>query len=123
MFNNYNKLKRKNSIKVYQNIKVVYCDQKNLVMFIGPSQIKSLKLKVKIFLLPLSNVITITTVPAFSASATDFKNIKKIQGTTTAKIKQVLIETVYVLHYKLNLVGVGYKALPYKQLNNQLYFK
>ena len=123
MFNNYNKLKRKNSIKVYQNIKVVYCDQKNLVMFIGPSQIKSLKLKVKIFILPLSNLIVITNVPAFSASTTDFKTIKKIQGTTIAKIKQVLIETLYILYYKLNLIGVGYKAFLYNPLNNQLYFK
>ena len=102
---------------------MVYCDQKNIVIFIGPSQIRSLKLKVKIFLLPLSNIITITTIPAFSASATNLKNIKKIQGTTLAQIKQVLIETLYILHYKLNLVGVGYKAFLYKQLNNQLYFK
>lgn len=122
---NYNKFtfKKKNSIKVYQIIKVVYCNEKNIVMFIGPSQIKSLKLKVKIFLLPLSNVIAITGVPSFSASATDLKNIKIIQGTTIAKIKQVLIETLYILYYKLNLVGVGYKAFSYKKLNNQFYFR
>ena len=120
---NYNKFKKKNSTKVYQNIKVIYCNEKNIVMFIGPFQIKSLKLKVKIFLLPLSNVITITTVSAFSASATDLKNIQRIQGTTVAKIKQVLIETVYILHCKLNLIGVGYKAFSYEQLNNQFYFK
>lgn len=120
---NFSKFKKKNSIKVYQNIKVVYCNEKNIVIFIGPFQIKFLKLKVKVFFLPLSNIITITAVPAFNVSATDLKNIRKIQGTTIAKIKQVLIEILYILYYKLNLVGVGYKAFPYKQLNNQFYFK
>lgn len=117
------KLKKRNSIKIYQSIKVVYCDKKNIVMFIGPVQTKVLKLKVKIFLLPLLNVITITTVPVVDVSMMDRKNIKRIQGTTAATIKQVLIETVYVLYQKVNLVGVGYKAFSYKQLNNQLYFK
>lgn len=120
---NLSNFKKKNSIKVYKNIKVVYCNEKNTVMFIGPFQIKLLKLKVKVFLLPLFNIIAVSEVPTFSVSAIDLKNIKKIQGTTVAKIKQVLIETLYILHYKLNLVGVGYKAFPYKQLNNQFYFK
>lgn len=120
---NYNKFKKKHTIKVYKNIKVLYCDKKNIVTFIGFSQVKSLKLRVKIFLTPLSNLITVTTVPVFNASATDLKNIRKIQGTTVAKIKQILIETIYVLHYKLSLVGVGYKAFSYEQVNNQFYFK
>jgi large subunit ribosomal protein L6 len=122
MFNS-NKFKKKHTVKVPKNIKVLYCDKKNIVTFIGPSQVKSLKLKVKIFLTPLSNVIMVTNVPVFGASATDLKNIKKVQGTTIAKIKQMLIETTYVLYHKLNLVGVGYRVFPYEQFDNQLYFK
>ena len=122
MFNS-NKFKKKHTVKVPKNIKVLYCDKKNIVTFIGPTQVKSLKLKVKIFLTPLSNVIMVTNVPVFGASATDLKNVKKVQGTTVAKIKQMLIETTYVLYHKLNLVGVGYRVFPYEQLDNQLYFK
>lgn len=122
MFNS-NKFKKKHTVKVPKNIKVLYCDKKNIVTFIGPSQVKSLKLKVKIFLTPSSNVIMVTNVPVFGASATDLKNVKKVQGTTVAKIKQMLIETTYVLYHKLNLVGVGYRVFPYEKLDNQLYFK
>lgn len=120
---NPNKFKKKHTVKVPQNIKVLYCDKKNIVTFIGPSQVKSLKLRIKIFLTPLSNVIMVTNLPVFNASATDLKNLKKVQGTTVAKIKQMLIEITYVLYHKLNLVGVGYRVFPYEQLDNQLYFK
>lgn len=48
---------------------------------------------------------------------------KKIQGTTVAKIKQILIESTYTLYQKLNLVGVGYRVFAHEQLKNQIYFK
>ena len=118
-----NKFKKKHTIKVPKNIKVLYCDKKNIVTFIGPSLTKSLKLKVKIFLNPALNTITVTDVFALGASGKDLKNLKKIQGTAVAKIKQMLIETTYVLYHKLNLVGVGYRVFPYEKLENQLYFK
>lgn len=118
-----NKFKKKYTIKIPQNIKVLYCDKKNIMTFIGPFQKKSLKLDVKVFLTFTSNTIMVTNIPVVGASATDIKNIKKVQGTTVARIKQMLIETTYVLYHKLNLVGVGYRVFPYEKLENQLYFK
>lgn len=118
-----NKFKKKYSVKIPQNIKVLYCDKKNILTFIGFSQIKSLKLKVKLFLTPESHAVMVTNIPVSGASATDLKNIKKVQGTTVARIKQMLIETAYTLYHKLNLVGVGYRVFPYEQSDNQLYFK
>jgi len=117
------KLKKKYTVKVPQNIKVVYCDKKNIVTFIGPTQTKSLKLKVKIFLLPSENAIAVTQIPIRGISIIDFKNAKKLQGTTVARIKQVLIETTYTLYQKLNLVGVGYRAFAYEEVKNQIYLK
>lgn len=118
-----NKLKKKYLVKVPKNIQILYCDKKNIITFVGPSQVKSLKLKVRIFLTPTSNLIAVTNIPISEASSIDLKNVKKMQGTTVAKIKQVLIETTYTLYLKLNLVGVGYRVFPYEQLANQLYFK
>jgi large subunit ribosomal protein L6 len=118
-----NKLKKKYTVKVPQNIQVVYCDKKNTVTFIGPSQKKSLKLRVKIFLIPSLNSIIVSPIPVSGNSIIDFKNAKKSQGTTAAKIKQTLIETTYTLYHKLNLVGVGYRVFQYENLTNQLYFK
>jgi large subunit ribosomal protein L6 len=118
-----NKFKKKHIIKIPKNIKVLYCDEKNIVTFIGQSLTKSLKLKIKIFLNPALNSIVVTDIFVSGASGKELKNIKKIQGSTVAKIKQMLIETTYVLYHKLNLVGVGYRVFPYEKLENQLYFK
>jgi len=110
--------KKKYSIKIPKNIKILYCDKKNLITFIGPLLTKSLNLKVKLLLIPSSNLIIAT-----QKSITGLKGSKKLQGTTIAKIKQILIEITYVLSRKLNLVGVGYRAFPYENLPNQMYFK
>ena len=116
-------LKKKYSIKVPKNIKVVYCDKKNLITFIGPLSTKSLNLKVKLLLIPSLNSILVTCLPIDRKSTSDLKSSKKRQGTTIAKIRQILIEVTYVLSCKLNLVGVGYRVFPYDKLSNQIYFK
>lgn len=119
----FNKFKKKYLVKIPKNVQVLYCDKKNIMTFIGSSQTKSLKLKVKIFLTPVSNLITVTNIPVSDATSIDFKNVKKMQGTTVAKIKQILIEITYTLYHKLNLVGVGYRVFPHELIESQLYFK
>jgi large subunit ribosomal protein L6 len=120
---NLSKLKKKHTVKVPQNIQIIYCKDKNIITFIGPLQKKSLRLKVKVFFVPSSNLIVVTKLPAFGTSTTDFKNAKKIQGTIVAKIKQSLTEITYTLHTKLRLVGVGYRVFTHEQLENQIYLK
>jgi len=115
--------KKKYSVKVPKNIKILYCDKKNLITFIGPLSTKSLNLKIKLLLIPSSNLIVTTSLPIDGKSIIGLKSSKKIQGTTIAKIKQILIEITYVLSRKLNLVGVGYRAFSYEKLPNQMYFK
>jgi large subunit ribosomal protein L6 len=84
---------------------------------------KSLKLKIKLFLVPSANLIIISQTPAEGKSTIRIKDVKKIQGTTIAKIKQILVEITYVLHHKLNLVGVGYRVFVHEKLANQIYLK
>jgi large subunit ribosomal protein L6 len=115
--------KKKYSIKVPKNIKILYCNKKNLITFIGPLSTKSLNLKTKLFLIPSSNLIVVTDLPSDNKSKAGLKNGKKLQGTMVAKIKQNLIETSNALSQKLNLVGVGYRVFPYEKLSNQIYFK
>lgn len=116
-------LKKKYSIKIPKNIQIIYCDKKNIVTFTGPFSTKSLKLKIKIFLIPSSNLIVVSQTPIEGKSVMRVKNIKKIQGTTIAKIKQVLTEITYTLHCKLSLVGVGYRVFSHETLANQIYLK
>jgi len=115
--------KKRHSIKVPKNIQVIYCDQKNIITFVGPLSTKSLKLNVKLFLLPFSNIIVVSQLLVKGSPSVDLKSAKKLQGTTLAKIKQVLIETTYALYHKLNLVGVGYRAFLYEKVSNQIYLK
>jgi len=115
--------KKKHSIKIPKNIQVIYCDQKNIITFVGPLSTKSLRLPVRLFLLSASNTIIVSRLPIIGNLGVDLKSIKKLQGTTLAKIKQVLIEITYVLYHKLNLVGVGYRAFLHEKLSNQIYLK
>jgi len=115
--------KTKYSVKVPKNIKILYCDKKNLITFIGPLATKSLNLKIKLLLISSSNLIVATSLPIDRKSIIGSKNSKKMQGTAVAKIKQTLTEVTYVLSRKLNLVGVGYRAFSYEKLPNQMYFK
>lgn len=122
MFNS-NKFKKKYTIKIPQNVYVIYCDKKNMITFIGPLQTKSIKIKVKIFLISSTNSIVVTDIPVLNSLSVNTKTMKKIQGTTVAKIKHILIETIYTLYNKLNLVGVGYRAFSYEGVKNQIYLK
>jgi len=115
--------KKKHSIKVPKNIKILYCDKKNLITFIGPLLTKSLNLKTKLLLIPSLDLIIVTRLPVVRKSTADFKNGKKLQGTMVAKIRQILIEVTYVLFSKLDLVGVGYRVFPYEKVSSQIYFK
>lgn len=117
------KLKKKYIIKIPKNINIIYCDKKNIITFIGPSQTKSLKLDVKIFLVPASELLIVSQIPVSGVSTVALKNAKKLQGTTLSKIKQILIETTYILYHKLNLVGVGYRVFAHEKLSNQIYLK
>lgn len=116
-------IKKKYSVKIPKNIRAIYCDKKNIISFVGPLSTKSLKLKIKLFLIPSSNLIVASRIPIEGKPAIRLKDIKKVQGTTIAKIKQTLIEITYTLHHKLNLIGVGYRVFAYEKLMNQIYFK
>lgn len=115
--------KKKYSIKVPKNIQVIYCDEKNVITFVGSLLTKSLRLNVKLFLISPANLILVSKIPIGGKSAISLKNVNKIQGTTIAKIKQTLIEITYTLHHRLNFVGVGYRVFPHENLSNQIYFK
>ena len=117
------KLKKRYTIKIPKNISVIYCDKKNIITFVGPLQTKSIKLKVKIFLIPDSQLIVVTQIPLSNISTGSLKSSKKLQGTTVSKIRQAIIEVSYTLYNKLNLVGVGYRVFAHEKLQNQIYLK
>lgn len=113
-------IKKKYTIKIPNNVTVLYCNTKQILTIIGPLTKKSLKLKVKISILKNKNLIIISSEP-FSPTSNYKKHTSlALQGTTTALIKQLILETSYTLYKKLKLIGVGYRAFDVENFDNKL---
>ena len=110
----------KYSIKIPNDIKILYCNKKRVITLIGPFTKKSLILKVKILILKATKIIKISAVSLSKISNNQKKKIKTIQGTTVALIKKLITETSTVFYQKLKFVGVGYKAFKLENFKNKL---
>lgn len=110
----------KYSIKIPNDNIILYCEQKKTVTILGPLNKKTLKLKLKLKIIPSKKIIIITPDSFFKLSNNEQKKIKALQGTTYALIKQLLIETSSILYQKMKFVGVGYRAFDVKEFENKL---
>lgn len=115
-----NCIKKKYIIRIPYNIVILYCSKKRFIKFISPSRERSLKLKTQLFISKIENLITVTSTPFSKIANNKKKNIKSIQGTTTALIKQILIELSITTYRKLKLIGVGYKVFNVENHPNRL---
>lgn len=111
---------KKHLIKIPKETIVIYCNKKKIITIIGPIKKKSLKLQVELRLFEKLNTIEVTPIPFSQLSNNQKKNIKAIQGTTVALIKQLLIETSSIFYQKLKFVGVGYRAFTANNFENQV---
>jgi len=119
-----NKFKKKYVVKIPKTSQIIYCEKKSILVIKGPLQTRSLKLPVKVLMVPSINSLIVTDKLAFNSTLSfSKKKILKLQGTTVSKIKQILVETTYTLYQKLNLVGVGYRVFSYDSSERQVYFK
>jgi large subunit ribosomal protein L6 len=113
-------IKKKYTIKIPNNVTILYCNKKQIITIMGPLTKKSLKLQVKILILKNENLIRITSEPLIKTSNAKKNIYLAIQGTTTALIKQFLLESSYMLYKKLKLVGVGYRTFDVENFENKL---
>ena len=88
----------------------------------GPLTKKSIKIKVQIKILETNKLIKISANPFTKIPNNLKKKISALQGTTTALIKQLIIETSYLTYEKLKFIGVGYRALEVENYKNELIF-
>jgi len=108
-------------IKIPSTLEVIYSQEHNLLILRGPLTQKSLKLKVEIILNNKENTIEVKSQQT-GGSNKKKKNLKKLQGTTVALIKQLIIESRYSFYKKLTIVGIGYRTLDLDKFANQLLF-
>jgi len=111
---------KKHLIKIPKETLVIYCNKNKIITVIGTLKKKSLKLQVELRINEKSNTIEVTTIPFSKLSNHDKKNVKAIQGTTVALIKQLLVETSSVFYQKLKFIGVGYRALEVPNFEKQV---
>lgn len=107
-------------IKIPKNIVVLYCNKKNLITICGPTKKKTAKLKLEIKLIESKKVLLISNNPTTKLSNNQKKDIKALQGTTSALIKQLIMETSILMYQKLLFVGVGYRAFDVETFPNKL---
>lgn len=112
-------MQKKTLIKIPKNILVIYNNKKKIIILIGPLQVKSLKLSLNLIIRTDLNTIEVTDKP-FQKSNLNKKQIKSLQGTTVALIKQMLLETSALIYDKLKIVGVGYRFLNVEGFKDKL---
>jgi large subunit ribosomal protein L6 len=100
----------KYSIKIPQDISVIYCENKKILTVIGPLKRKSIKLKLRIATDSYKKILSVSPLSFFQISNTKKKKIKMLRTTTIAQIKHLFIESSVTIFQKLTIVGVGYRA-------------
>jgi large subunit ribosomal protein L6 len=111
---------KKNLIKIPKNTKVLYDNEKNIIVLIGPLKTRAMKLKLKINIIKQLNLIEVLPYPIIHKSNIHTKTLKALKGTTIALIKQLLIETASKAYKKLKFVGVGYRSFDVEAFETKL---
>lgn len=113
-------MRKKNIIKIPKNIVVVYSSKKKILTFIGPLKTRSMFLELELTINRSLKVIEVTSTPFYQTSNKKHTKISSIQNTTTALIKQLLLETSATIYNKLKFVGVGYRSFEVEEFKNKL---
>jgi len=105
-------LNKKFIIKIPNNIKVIYSEVTHILIFVGSTGlVRKCKLKFKPIININSNQLFITNEFVSVQSKKQYKNSKSVRGLQLSILKQ-FIKELNVLNYKrLNLIGVGYRAI------------
>ena len=113
-------ISEKYTIKIPNDITVIYSSKKKIIILKGVLSRKALKLDVQLFIIKSKNILKVSQLPFFKISNNERKKLKAFQGTTVALIKQLIVETSTVLYQKLKFVGVGYRAFDVDNFKNKL---
>lgn len=111
---------KKYIIKIPNHVTVLYFYDQDILTIVGPLKRKSIKLKLKLFFSEDQKTISVSSISGLKISNKQTKNINALKGTTAAIIKQVILETSYLLYQKLKFVGIGYRTFDVDNFENRL---
>lgn len=102
------------TVKIPNNIEVFHCSERQIVLINGPLGKKLLNLKVHVEICHKQNLIRVLSLNIKKKAS------KNLCGTTVALLKQSFLDVSTTVCKKLNLVGVGFKALLTKTEQHDL---
>jgi large subunit ribosomal protein L6 len=106
-------------IRIPKQFSIFYDKKKGTIIFQNKKKTTALKTKVHIIIEKKLDVIKVTNIPLYGMSNNEKKKLNATQGLIAAKIKQILLESTETFYQKLKFVGVGYRALNLKKLNQK----
>lgn len=113
-----NQTKRKHTIQIPNDIKVFYCKISKIMCFAGPTKQSYIKIHDLLSIHFHKQKIEITNTIKISHGLK--KQLKITIANTISKITQILIQSISIIYQKLQLIGVGYKAIPVANFESQL---
>lgn len=114
------KLTKKYNIKIPNDVIVIYSKKKKLITFVGPMKTKSIRLNTQIFINQSKKIINVSLLTFSQISNEEKKKILILQNTIAAQIRYLLIESSMLVHKKLEIIGVGYRASFAENFNQNL---
>lgn len=108
------------NIKIPDNITIIYSKKARTITILGLLTKKSIKLKLKIFVDQSKNSLNVSSLAFKKVSNLEQKQTRALRSTTLAKIKHMLIESCVLVHKKLKINGVGYRAFNSTKFKDQL---
>jgi ribosomal protein L6P/L9E len=113
-----NQTKKKHTIQIPNDIKVFYCQMNKIMCFVASGKQSYITIHDLLSIHFHKQKIEITNTINLSHGLK--KQLKIIIANTISKITQTLIQLISIIYQKLQLVGVGYKAIPVTNFENQL---
>lgn len=108
------------SIKIPENVTLIYSENKKLITLIGPIGLKSFKIRTKVFINSSNREVRVSRIPLTSVSNKDKKLLKATQGTTIALFKQFVVQVSRLFYLRMKFVGVGYRAFYVEKFENSV---
>jgi len=101
--------KKKYEIQIPNDVKVFYCKISKIICFVGPMKQNCLKIHDLVGIHFHRKKIEITNTIELSPLLK--KQLKTTVINTISNINRILIESTSIIYQKLQLIGIGYKAI------------
>lgn len=114
------KTRKTQIIKIPNNVEVFFNKQTKTILFRSLAGQKLLKIDTQITIYKKLQQIEVTAENDKKISNSNKKKIQLIQKTTASFIRQLIVEVTTLIYKKLQLVGVGYRAIPVEKFKDRL---